>query len=252
MMIALKIPTVCALMSAFALLICVGCSSDDDTVTYDDVLEINDNFDLNRNGWQGGFADYDVGEDDLFEFGFERTTLPQPLDTDQMALKLKGTNRSDDLFMFLKKKVDGLAPNTTYNARFSIEIASNVADELVGIGGSPGESVFIKVGSATVEPQKTIVTEANREIYRMNVDKGVQSNGGQNAVVIGDFSNDTDQSVYTLKTLQQETDMVAQTNANGELWLLVGTDSGFEGTTTIYYNEINVDLQLNRTAELPQ
>lgn len=228
-----------------------GCISADDTVTYDNILEINDSFDQDRNGWQGDFADYDVGEDALFELDFERAPLPQPLDTDQMALKLQGTNRSDDLFMFLKKKVTGLAPNAIYNASFTLEIASNVADNLVGIGGSPGESVFIKIGASKVEPQKMIVTEASREIYRMNIDIGGQSNGGDNAMVIGDFSNDTDESVYTLKTLQHQTDFEAQTNANGELWLLVGSDSGFEGTTTIYYNQIRATLQMQMSQGQP-
>jgi hypothetical protein len=31
-------------------------------------------------------------------------------------------------------------------------------------------------------------------------------------------------------------------NASGELWLLVGTDSGFEGTTALYYQRIDVRL----------
>jgi hypothetical protein len=31
-------------------------------------------------------------------------------------------------------------------------------------------------------------------------------------------------------------------NASGELWLLVGTDSGFEGLTRLYYQSIRVKL----------
>jgi hypothetical protein len=31
-------------------------------------------------------------------------------------------------------------------------------------------------------------------------------------------------------------------NAAGELWLLVGTDSSFEGPTGLYYQEIEVEL----------
>jgi hypothetical protein len=52
-------------------------------------------------------------------------------------------------------------------------------------------------------------------------------------VVVGDFSNDTVESVYTLKTVENDLPFESTTNETGELWLLVGTDSGFEGTTTI-------------------
>ena len=61
-------------------------------------------------------------------------------------------------------------------------------------------------------------------------------------IVIGDFSNDTDKNVYALKTVTNGTPFQAKANENGELWLVVGTDSGFEGKTTIYYNRIEVIL----------
>jgi hypothetical protein len=32
-------------------------------------------------------------------------------------------------------------------------------------------------------------------------------------------------------------------NAQGEIWLVVGTDSGFEGKTTIYYNSIQAVIR---------
>jgi hypothetical protein len=34
----------------------------------------------------------------------------------------------------------------------------------------------------------------------------------------------------------------ATASDTGELWLLVGTDSGFEGKTTLYYQRISVTL----------
>ena len=36
---------------------------------------------------------------------------------------------------------------------------------------------------------------------------------------------------------------VVTASDDGELWLLVGTDSGFEGLTGMYYQEIHVTLQ---------
>ena len=78
----------------------------------------------------------------------------------------------------------------------------------------------------------------------MDIDKGQQANGGSEAVLLGDFANSKDCASadfsYELKELSN-LELPAfniTTDGNGNAWLLVGTDSGFEGTTTIYYTEI--------------
>jgi hypothetical protein len=190
-------------------------------------------------GWAGDFADYPVGREESFDLLFDHTTLPEPLNENSGALLLTGTNLSDDLFMFMKQRVTGLEPNTRYNTLFTIEFASDVPDDTPGIGGSPGESVFIKAGATQTEPGK--VTDEN-DYYRMNIDKGGQSQGGEDMVVIGDFSNDTNEAVYTLKTVENEELFEVTSDQNGELWVIVGTDSGFEGNTAIYYNNIRVEF----------
>ena len=91
-----------------------------------------------------------------------------------------------------------------------------------------------------MEPVKEL--DAYDNYYRMNIDKSNQSQGGEDMMVIGDFSNDTDQNVYTLKSVTSQTPFQVQANSDGELWLVVGSDSGFEGTASIYYSKIEVLL----------
>ena len=65
----------------------------------------------------------------------------------------------------------------------SLSLATNVPTATFGIGGSPGESVFVKAGASTVEP----LTEEDRNRHlRMNIDKGNQANGGGIEVRAGD------------------------------------------------------------------
>jgi hypothetical protein len=142
--------------------------------------------------------------------------------------------------MFTKKKVSGLKPNSVYDVIFTIEFASNVPDGMVGVGGSPGESVWIKAGAVAEEP---LPEEDDMEYYRMNIDKGGQSQGGTDMVVLGDFSNDTDREEYTLKTVSNDQPVRVSSDSEGEVWLIVGTDSGFEATTTIYYNNIEASFE---------
>lgn len=198
------------------------------------------NFINDAQGWEGDFADYPVGTEEFMELEFDYAPLPSPLDSTQGAIKLSGANHSDDLFMYMKRRITGLLPETVYYITFIVEFASNVPDDQVGIGGSPGESVWIKVGATDIEPEKVV---DDMDYYRMNINKGGQSQGGDDMLVIGDFSNDTDQQVYTIKTVtNDEQEFAVMPNDAGELWLIVGTDSGFEGTTTIFYNSVKVEL----------
>jgi uncharacterized protein len=227
------------------LLCCVAasaCSKDDNEALNQDPLIFNFDFTSDNQGWQGDFADYPKSEESIYELEFTQSMLPAPLDESNGSLKQSGNNHSDDLFMFVKKKITGLSANKTYQATFDIEIATNAPDGSVGIGGSPATSVYIKAGITKVEPIKVEDTAGD---YRMNIDKGNQSQEGQDMVLIGDFSNGLEDDTYALKSLNNTTPFTITTNENGELWVVIGTDSGFEGTTTIYYNKISIIFELD-------
>lgn len=225
------------LVTCIALLM-LSCSKEDDQKT-EGPKTYSYEFSDNTEGWTGGFADYPEGGESFYELNFSYDSLPTPLDLNDGSLMITGNNHSDDLFMYVKKKIDGLTPGKTYKLLFSIEFASNIADNTTGVGGSPGESVTIKAGASDIEPDKVL----ENGFYKMNIDKNNQTNGGEDMIVLGDFSNDTENSVYTLKTISNTDAFEVQTNSKGELWLIVGTDSGFESTTTIYYNKIEVRVE---------
>jgi len=217
-----------------------GCNKDDENViTYPETVELTYDFQNDNQSWEGDFADYPFGEESFYELSYEFSNLPIPLNTNSGALKQSGNNHSDDLFMFIRRQINELEPNTNYKVSYEIEFASDVADGQFGVGGSPGEGVIIKAGAAIRKPEK--VNKSG--FYQMNVDKNNQANSGSDMVVIGDFSNDTNQNEYTLKNLVANDILTISTNGSGELWLVVGTDSGFEATTTIYYNLIKVRLE---------
>ncbi|WP_381523487.1 hypothetical protein [Spirosoma soli] len=137
----------------------------------------------------------------------------------------------------MKKKLTGLQPNTDYKLVFDVELPSAYADNSVGIGGSPGSSVFLKAGASAVEPKKQL----KDDFYEINIDKGSQSEGGRDAVLLGNIGAGEDVTDYKLITRSNTDDpLTARTNDKGELWLIVGTDSGYEGLTTLYYSSVKV------------
>jgi hypothetical protein len=197
-------------------------------------------------GWGAGFAEYSPRtEDMMLEAGIR--ALPSELGVNGTGYYLQGMNRSDDLFMFLKHRLgtdDGLVPGQEYRVILTIVFASNAPSGAVGIGGPPGESVYLKAGASTVEPQVYLDSDAG--YYVMNVDKGSGNSGsGTAASVVGNIANglspEEDPHYISLER-QYEHEYTVNASPEGELWLLVGTDSGFEGLTAIYYQSIGVTL----------
>jgi hypothetical protein len=212
----------------------------DNDVTVQPGLPYQSNFQRDQDGWVADIADYGVAQEGIMEFRSGLKNLPAPLDTTRKSVLLESMNRSDDAFMFLKKKVTGLQPNKDYSLVFAVELASKYPTNSIGIGGSPGSSVFLKVGASAVEPVK----EKKDDFYSLNIDKGYQNDNGKDAILIGNIGvDDDDADGYELITRSNaDKPFVARSNGNGELWLLVGTDSGFEGLTTLYYSQIKVSV----------
>lgn len=229
----------CTLLITFFLLSCKKDGKNDSSIP----KSFTDSFTTGADGWTGDFADYptDPAQIPQYQLEFTHAFLPDPLNTSDGALKQSGVNRSDDLFMFIKKKITGLEPERNYAVNLKVEFASNAADNMVGVGGAPGEGVAIKAGAVSIEPNKIVNTQENW--YRMNIDKSNQLQSGIDMKVIGNFANGTNLNVYKIKQLSTSTPLNVRSNRQGEIWLVIGTDSGFESITTIYYNSIQVTIK---------
>lgn len=185
-------------------------------------------------GWIVDFADYPSGMEEFYELSYGLDTIPfLNLYYESLGLKQSGNNHSDDLFMFVKKKINGLEPNTDYYLSMNLEFATNAPSGSIGVGGSPGESVFIKAGGSTLEPKKVLDPVDN--YYRMNIDKGNQAESGKDMILLGNFSNDSNDTLYRYKSLYSKSKISVRSDENGSAWIIFGVDSGFEATTTIYY-----------------
>jgi hypothetical protein len=219
-------------------------------ITRDSAPSVLQRFDFDQGalGWRSGAADLPPGNNPIYEIESGPRALPGEVGPGTGYL-LQGHNRSDDLFLYLKRQLgpaEGVRAGGSYALRYTITLASNAPTGGVGIGGAPGESVYLKAGGSTVEPRAVPGSEG---FLRLNVDKGNQSQGGPAATVAGDLANGQepvpgggdDQPYVTItRTVTHATPVRA--DAHGRLWLLVGTDSGFEGLTRVYVRRIDVEL----------
>lgn len=204
------------------------------------VFSISYFFNDSDEGWTGDFADYPEGDSITYQLLLKYDTIPSgtSVNSTTNGLLISGENLSDDLFMFIKKKISGLRPNTTYAILFNVRVASNAPTGSVGIGGAPGENVYLKAGATLVEPKKELETG----MYQMNIDKGNQAEEGTDMINIGHVgvsATTTKFSVITRNNSSSNSFSITTDNT-GEVWVIVGSDSGFEGTTTLYYTQIDV------------
>jgi hypothetical protein len=227
-----------ATVSTAALLAC-----GDSTGVADDTYDAEFDFSNDYQGWVAAFADYPVGKEAEWGIGASLAPLPAPLDGSRKGIRLVGTNYSDDLFMYMSRGITGLTPNKEYALRFRVTLATNAPKNCVGVGGAPGESVVLKVGATSVEPAR-IVDAA--QYYRANFDHGAQVAGGRDASPVGDIANSNTNCATPRWELKQydsgSTPLTVTTDTSGRLWLVVGVDSGFEGTTAVYITAVKVEI----------
>src|SRR5215203_1429434 len=185
----------------------------DSTGTGDNNYDIEFDFSNDYQGWVAGFADYPVGKETEWAIGASLAPLPAPLDASRKGILLTGMNHSDDLFMYVTRGITALTPNKTYALRFRVTLATNAPKNCVGVGGAPGESVVLKVGGTSTEPARVVDAA---EYYR--------ANSNTNCLT----------PRYELKQYDSGTmSLTVNADASGRVWLVVGIDSGFEGTTSV-------------------
>jgi len=199
-------------------------------------IQIDIEFNSATTDWIGGFSDYTSGTEPGAVV-VEPRSLPQP--HNGFGLYTFGTNRSDDLFIYIKRKFMGFTPNVRYSLVFSVQFLTEAPAGCVGVGGAPGEAVTVKGGASPVEPLTVL---ANGQ-FQMNIDKGNQANSGKDALALGNIANSNTNCNdwrYESKTLSPSSPLQVTTDGGGSIWFLFGIDSGFESASNIYYQSVRV------------
>jgi hypothetical protein len=237
-----------AALSVATLALLAACGGDDDDPvnpgtggTTSPSAVLTQDFKRETGGWVGESSDYPTDTapaNVVFELrdisGFGAAYK------DSKAYYISGTNRSDDLLLYVKKQITGLVANTEYTfAVPSMNLLSNAQSGCMGVGGAPGESVYVIAAASTTEP-KAVTTNGDT---RLNIDRGNQAEPGKASFVLGNIANGLPcegTPTYASKLVRNGTGVRVKTDGEGKVWVLLGIDSGFEATTSIYLQNVTM------------
>lgn len=208
-------------------------------------------FSAGDQGWTADFANYFVDSNNPNQFQLESGIRPLPPSTSASGngFYLSGQNDSASLDMYLKKSVgaaQGLVAGQKYQVLYSIDFASNAVSGQAGLGATP-DSVGLFAGAGNTEPKTVPGSTDPVPHYNLNL---APTGYGSDATFVAAIGNgllpsdnpqggDADYRSINRGSVKTA---VTTADANGQLWLFVGTSSGYDGTTGVYYERINVSF----------
>jgi len=221
----------------FGLIIIISsCNDQSDEL---DIFSLTFDFNEGPADWVADFTDYAVPEtpqaDTIYQWRYYYGDSVQT-PTGGNAVVLSCNNVNGDVFMFLTNKVSGLRPNSNYNLVYDISVATNA---------DAGEGIILKAGGSDQEPKKIV----DGNYCTLNVDKGTNLNSGASLISLGDIGNAQLAESFTYldkNNGKSYAPLVVKTNSEGEIWLIVGTDSLLEGKNVVVYSKINVVFSVTK------
>jgi hypothetical protein len=198
-------------------------------------LTFTDDFQGESGAWVAGFSDVDAALAEHVQF--EGTVVGHPLHMVKLSLYLYGNNISDDLFMFWKRRVEGLVPGASYDVRMELDYATQYQD---GCDAGVGPAVLIKMGASTQEPRVVEIADGS---LRMTIDKGEQFEEGSAIRILGDHRNGvpgcaTDAPFAERSRSSGARSVRVTADNQGAVWVIVGTESAFEVANAIHFSRV--------------
>jgi len=190
-------------------------------------------------GWSTDVADY-TDHDRPTEVASAWKDLPAPLSG--KGYYMISHNNSDDVLTYARRQLDGLVKHAKYRVTFEMRYATDAATGCMGVGGSRGESVWM-VASASFDYIKTMPQPNGN--YRVNIDRGNQAASGPQGKVLGTQGVEglsCSGGKWASTTRKSSEAVEVHADKDGRIWIMLGTDSGFEGTNAVYLQGATIHI----------
>ncbi|SMF73118.1 hypothetical protein [Pseudobacteriovorax antillogorgiicola] len=164
---------------------------------------------------------------------------------ENQMLVMESHNRSDDVWMGLSRWYGGLNAHQSYEMCLDLTFFSDARTGGVGIGGSP-DAVHLKFGAAHGDLKFDSTFSGTDTIYFDDqvFDKGNQASVGSDVVYLGQISTEVSDGCFKNFCPKQVSACIpVVADDEGRVNAVLGSDSGFEGVTKLFYKEIEVSFR---------
>lgn len=203
---------------------------------------INVDFNQGIDGWTPGVADY-YDDDAPSETGFGWSKLPPGSNLSGNGYYLTSHNNSDNVMTYAKRQYGGFVAGAKYKLTFAMSHATDASLDCMGAGGSRGASIYMVVAASGEEPKT--VKQANGE-YRLNLDRGNNAESGTQGKVLGLLGSEQLEcggGGWAKVTRQSDEAIAVTADKDGKLWIVLGSDSGFESANAFYLLSATVNVK---------
>lgn len=218
-----------------------GCSSDMGENV--DLLTAFD-FESGNQQWAAGVSDYPVNYEDSINFQMSTDYVANySMLAGNSGLNVSGENPHGDLFYYFERRVSGLEPNRSYKLDFEFLVYAQLLDAPVKLSS---EELYLKIGAVNYQPELAEVLWRNSLDYNvLNLDKGeINSEGGEDMINLGSIKSFTGEIAEVISGNTFGMNFETISNKDGEIWILIGVDSGIKSrltfgmeALTVYYTE---------------
>ena len=190
--------------------------------------------------WNGGVSDFPVEFVDSLSVRMTTDEVANSLFLDGgSGLNISGENPHGDLFYYFYRKVAGLTPNKLYQLDFEFLVYAQLLEAPETLSS---DELYLKIGAVNWQPELEEVEWHNSLEYQtLNLDKGeVNSDGGKDMINVGSIKSFTDEVPEIISGNTFDDNFTVESDANGNIWILVGVDSGIKSNLTFGMEALNV------------
>jgi hypothetical protein len=218
------------------------------TVTVDDSIETLSFLPpVEQSGWDAGFVGHDIDDQDNIGFGHAINDLTIDSVSYLNAYELSAEAATGNLFLFISQPyadANGiLAANTSYTVGYEIVYAAR-ALKGCGEGDNLPENAWLKVAALTEEPE--ISTSDDGQVVP-NFDLGDPAEATAQVYQLGQVAfSGSDCSAPKLQRAvisNISNPISVKTDDNGQLWLLMGFHSSYQGELEFHILSAKVQIK---------
>lgn len=185
-------------------------------------------FDNGPQGWTPFFTGLPSDAAATYGLEVDLTDLPSEIGEKARGLQVRGVNKGDDLFFFMKKELENLSSGRLYGLRFRVEMATNTpkpspAVNRISIGGIPS---LMLAGGMAFEPGVSVTTQSDGSIkanFSHEVDFPSSNSRAADVMGLGLIHHEGEAREFRLIRLENfDQPFEVRATPQGKLWVIFG------------------------------